>query len=324
MLTTDLALGADPEYRVISELYRDNITILEKDFAASWYRLTTQDMGPTQDRCLGNMVPPAQYWEFALPDAPSTLPDYIPIRGEIQSLIDDNVTTTDMLINLAYRCASTFRSTDYRGGCNGARIRFPPESDWPENTGIADVLAKLAPVKEKYPDASTADLIVLAGLTALESETEGLMLPFCGGYVDADNADGSEPLAPRMYGSPIVTIRDDYLVKGLTVEEGVALEARESLSSQFFMDLKAEGSSPLLEAEFGPVVDKFASDEESLKKSFKSGWTKLMTGGRFKNNRENACTGVSTKTVEAPDDTSGASIFSLATSVVGTVVVLLL
>lgn len=44
MLTTDLALRDDQKYRPISELYRDNITILEADFAASWYRLTTQDM----------------------------------------------------------------------------------------------------------------------------------------------------------------------------------------------------------------------------------------------------------------------------------------
>jgi hypothetical protein len=176
-------------------------------------------------------------FQHTLPMAPERYaPDYIGMRKMIEELLDDNEENYAAFVDLAYRCAFTFRSTDYRGGCNGARIRFEPESQFVGNEGANATLEILKPVSDAYPKASDADLIVLAGLTALHLAGAN-HLPFCGGRVDAKDGSGSEGLAPRFYEPAVVSIRDDMQVKGLTARQGVALAARptgSTLSTQFF------------------------------------------------------------------------------------------
>lgn len=62
------------------------------------------------------------------------------------------------------------------------------------------MLKVLSPIKDKYPDLSWADLIVLAGTTAVEqaaADTDGYK--FCGGRTDASDAEDTEHMAPRNY-----------------------------------------------------------------------------------------------------------------------------
>jgi catalase (peroxidase I) len=131
--------------------------------STAWYKLTTRDMGP-HARCLGPDVPPPQPFQRPLPAARRPLPDFKAVGADITALLSQRPDAAGSLSTLAYQCASTYRDTDRSGGCNGARIRYAPEKDWPANKGLAPVLALLGPIKAKYPNLSWADLIVLAGV----------------------------------------------------------------------------------------------------------------------------------------------------------------
>jgi hypothetical protein len=137
---------------------------------------------------------------------------------------------------VAFQCASTFRATDFLGGCNGARIRFDPQKNWPVNSGLVEeVIKRLQPVKSSHPDLSWADLLVLAGTVAVEQaagvkpsagQTVAGPFSFCPGRSDADSGAGMEQLAPRSYSTPEIALKDNAAVMGLTAREAVALAAR--------------------------------------------------------------------------------------------------
>merc|ERR1711862_443974 len=198
----------------------------------------TSDMGP-HSRCIGENVPPPQLFQQPLPlkETESKQTDYTEVRSKIQELIVTDPDNAADFVRLAYQCASTYRHTDYKGGCNGARIRFPPESEWEVNQGTAETLVTLySGVKDMFPDVSISDIIVLAGQTALE-DAGFKPMKFCGGRVDAEDATGSQILAPREYDSALITLTDKLEVMGLTPREGVALIGRHLLSNQVFIDL---------------------------------------------------------------------------------------
>lgn len=250
MLTTDIALLHDPTYLMLVQRFAENATALDEAFSHAWYKLTTRDMGPFV-RCLGKDVPPAQPWQRPLPALNENTPNTELIRADVEALLGttspaiapDQITATNstqnttrnattyapLLTTLAWQCASTYRETDHAGGCNGARLRFAPEKDWLGNLGMDQVLMVLAPIKDKYPGLSWADLIVIAGTVAVESgapETRNTF-QFCLGRSDALEGDESvKVLEPRNYSSAGVEVRDNMAVMGLTVEEGVALAAR--------------------------------------------------------------------------------------------------
>jgi catalase (peroxidase I) len=226
MFTTDLALAyGDDAYEELSREYADSFDNITRDFGIAWYQLMSRDMGP-RSRCLGDELPPTQYWEQKDLDQLSTKkPNYIPIRTAIQSSIDKTPVNAPSFADLAVMCASTYRTSDYQGGCNGAAIRFPPSIDWPSNANARSYLALLDPIKEEFPEISWSDLIVLAGQTAVES-MGGLPMPFCGGRVDASDGSKSMGLQPRIYNNNTHdSVMYDMANTGMSLAEGVALFA---------------------------------------------------------------------------------------------------
>ena len=96
----------------------------------------------------------------------------------------------------SWASASTFRSSDKRGGANGARVRLEPQSGWDVNdpAELATVLRTLEGIQADFngrggATVSLADLIVLGGNVAVEQAAAAggvtVEVPFRAGRVDA-------------------------------------------------------------------------------------------------------------------------------------------
>ena len=194
MLTTDLALRFDPEYEKISRKFLNDFDAFSNAFARAWFKLTHRDMGP-KSRYLGPEVPQEDLvWQDPLPE----VGDYSLSQYDLQDLkkhiLDSGISTADLVFT-AWASASTFRSSDKRGGANGARIRLEPQRNWPANNPerIGRVLDKLEAIREDFSrtgkKVSIADLIVLAGCAAVSKAAKDagveVKVPFSGGRVDA-------------------------------------------------------------------------------------------------------------------------------------------
>jgi len=226
MLTSDISLTKDTSYAQIVRAWAKEASDFDEAFKHAWYKLTTRDMGPVT-RCAGKDTPPPQPFQFPLP--PPMPPSALAPASEVRSAISDAVAAGSaraaaLLPALAWQCASTFRLTDYQGGCNGARIRFAPQRDWPANVGLEAAIALLEPVKQRFGSRlSWADLIVLAGTDALSAS-----LPFCAGRTDATDGEGSRYLrfsSSRLNGATTSPAqwREFTKVAGLSPREMVAL-----------------------------------------------------------------------------------------------------
>jgi len=203
-----------------------SMTEFDEAFASAWYKLTTRDMGP-HSRCIGPIVPPPQSWQYPLPDPSNELADFAAVKQQLETLLWGNHDLRGMLCRLAWRCSATFRSTDYLGGCNGARIRLSPQKDWPVNTNLFLALEVLQPIKEDFGEGlSWADLIILAGNTVME-HASGTSIPFCPGRTDGEEDGGaSDFLMPKVSGEfndTLGAVKEAAHLMGLTQAEFAAL-----------------------------------------------------------------------------------------------------
>jgi catalase-peroxidase len=212
MLTTDLALKLDPIYAPIAKRFHDHPDQLADAFAKAWFKLLHRDMGP-RTRYLGPWIPEPQLWQDPVPDVDHELIDASDIAALKRKVLDAGLSIPQLMAT-AWCAASSFRSTDKRGGANGARIRLAPQKDWESNepAQLRKVLQSLEKVQRDFNNAqangkkvSLADLIVLGGCAAVEQAARnagyGITVPFAAGRTDAsqeqtdvDTFDVLEPL----------------------------------------------------------------------------------------------------------------------------------
>ena len=213
MLTSDLALRFDPEYDKISRRFLENPNDFAKAFAKAWYKLLHRDMGPVE-RFLGPWVPEPQLWQDPVPAVDGELVSDSDVATLKEKVLASGL-TTEQLVSTAWASAATFRSTDKRGGANGARIRLEPQRSWEVNQPeqLASVLETLEGVQREFNEAggatiSLADLIVLAGSAAVEKAARDagvdVTVPFRPGRTDATqeqtDTDSFRVLEPRADG----------------------------------------------------------------------------------------------------------------------------
>jgi len=197
MLTTDLALRFDPAYEKISRRFYEHPEEFADAFARAWFKLTHRDMGP-RTRYLGPEVPAEELiWQDPIPAVDHQLIDAADISALKAKILASGLTVSE-LVSTAWASASTFRSSDKRGGANGARIRLAPQKDWEVNqpAQLARVLEILESIQKEFNATQTggkkvslADLIVLGGCAAVEQAAKNadvaISVPFIPGRMDA-------------------------------------------------------------------------------------------------------------------------------------------
>jgi catalase-peroxidase len=188
MTTADLALKFDPEYLKISKDFYANPDKFADAFARAWFKLTHRDMGP-KSRYVGKLVPQeVLIWQDPIP-TPAKTPSAKDIEATKTKILGSGLSVSQ-LVATAWASASTYRSTDKRGGANGARVRLLPQKNWEANSP-----SQLATALSVYENLSTetgmsiADLIVLGGNVGVEKAAQDagvkVSVPFSPGRGDA-------------------------------------------------------------------------------------------------------------------------------------------
>lgn len=174
MLTSDMALKFDPEYRKIAERFKKNPKEFEDAFARAWFKLTHRDMGPNT-RYIGKDAPKvSMLWQDPVPVHKGRKINSTEIAKLKKMILSSDLSISD-LVKTAWSSASSFRGTDMRGGANGARIRLEPQKNWAVNEpkSLSRVLNELEKIQKQFNRSSAtkvsfADVVVLGGSAAVE------------------------------------------------------------------------------------------------------------------------------------------------------------
>ena len=166
MTTADMSLKVDPTYREICEKFRANPEEFGEAFARAWFKLLHRDMGPRTNYITGDYKDVEYVWQDPTPKGVSLSASQ---EAEVRHSIQNSGLSSTQLVETAWASASTFRSSDNRGGANGARIRLAPQKDWEVNKPkeLEGILAIYENIAEKH-NASVADVIVLGGAVGIE------------------------------------------------------------------------------------------------------------------------------------------------------------
>jgi catalase-peroxidase len=212
MLTTDLSLRFDPAYEKISRRFLAHPEQFADAFARAWFKLTHRDMGP-KARYLGPEVPAEDLiWQDPIPASPSPLDDKD--VAALKAKVLASGLTVSQLVSTAWAAAASYRSSDKRGGANGARIRLAPQDEWKVNQPVQlkKVLSTLEGIQKAFnagsKKVSLADLIVLAGNAGVEKAAKAaghdVTVPFSPGRGDASQEQTDvasfAPLEPKADG----------------------------------------------------------------------------------------------------------------------------
>ncbi|RKO89782.1 heme peroxidase, partial [Blyttiomyces helicus] len=157
---------------------------------------------------------------------------YTEVYSAIASLLDandyDDGSYGPVLVRLAWHAAGTYDIETKTGGSNGATMRFAPEAAHGGNAGLAVARDLLAPLKEKFPEISYADLWSLAGVVAIQ-EMGGPTIKWRPGRTDATiekcTPDGRLPDASQTQDH----LRKIFYRQGFNDQEIVALSGAHAL-----------------------------------------------------------------------------------------------
>ena len=233
MLTTDLSMRYDPAYEKISRRFLEHPEEFTAAFAKAWFKLTHRDMGP-KSTYLGPEVPKEDLiWQDPIPTCNHAIIEESDVNLLKQEILQSGLSINEM-VEVAWASASTYRHSDRRGGANGARIGLAPQKNWEVNNPkqIEKVWKALEKIQKQFnanalkgKKVSMADLIVLAGNTAIETAAKNagfsIKVPFHPGRMDASQEQTDvqsfavlEPMADgfRNYTKTQYTITSEQLL----------------------------------------------------------------------------------------------------------------